>query len=347
MNLEIRKTTTHVGIIDIITMENDFGMKVVLINYGAALFKLMLKNSQGIYENMVVAPDDLETFLKSSFYYGKTVGRTSGRLVVPSYQIDEQSFIVRPYRAGLTSLHGGRTGFSFRSFKVIDEKKEPSYASVKMRYQSKHLEEDYPGNLTLDVTYCLDNEMNLTVIYEATTDQDTLCNITNHTYFNLNPSREPITNHNLQIHASKYLDIDQNHIIHDVKQTNQSPFDFKKIKSLMSGIKHMKKTSFNGFDHTWILDDHEANVDVIRLYSSLSDVGMRVYTSYPSVVIYTHNHVAPDVLKDTRNDGIHSALTLECQFEPGGIHDEELNSAILRKGETYHHFIRFQMDRKI
>ncbi len=123
--------------------------EVTLISYGAGLYKYLF-----LGDNIVITPKTVDEYMHDLTYYGKTIGRTSGRLVVPSYEINGKTYEVKPYRSDFTSLHGGPTGFSTQNFDVISK----TDSKVVFRYISEDLEEGYPGKLVLDVTYELDND---------------------------------------------------------------------------------------------------------------------------------------------------------------------------------------------
>ncbi len=320
-----------------ITLENDCS-KVILLSYGAGVYQYVFDN-----QDLIIVPKTIEDYMDDLTYFGKTMGRTSGRLVVPSYSINGKSYEVKPFRSDYTSLHGGEHGFSTKNFELVNCNEH----LATFRYVSKDLEEGYPGELTLDVTYELKEDGTLDIKHHATTTKDTLCNITSHVYFNLNQDKETIDEHMLQINASFYLDIDENYLLKQKKSVEKTPFDFRELSMFKKHIDAMKTTSFYGFDHTWIFDDSKDNEPNAIAYDHVNNIGIKAYTSYPAVVLYTSNNPAGIPLQGPfKGDAIHSSFTLECQFEPGGIHHDHLNKAILKKGETYQHFIKYEPFRK-
>ena len=337
MELKIERKSSTVGQFDLVILQHQ-EMTVKLTSYGAAIYEIRAFN-----QLVTVAPMDMDEFLTSSHYYGKTIGRTSGRLVVPSYQIDNQSYLVKPFDAPKTQLHGGKTGFAFRNFDILETKVLDRSASVTFKYVSRDQEEDFPGTLTLLVTYVLKDDNTLAIYHEATTTKDTLCNITNHVYFNLERNKSNMMNHQLMISSSAYLDIDREFMIKEKHTTSHTPFDFRKMHRLGDGIHNMQQTSFRGFDHTWIFDQSDLKVE---LFDPSSKISLKLYTDYPAVVIYTHNFPSPNRLESFNHDGRYAGLTLECQYEPGGIHHQFLNSAILRQNERYQHQIVFVFEQR-
>ncbi|TNF07566.1 MAG: hypothetical protein EP317_04480 [Bacillota bacterium] len=337
IKVEKKKVDTNLGEIDLITMKSD-DMEVILTSYGASIYSLR------VFGHIVtVAPQQFDLFFRSPFFYGKTVGRTAGRLVLPSYQIDHSFYPIKPFRGDLVKLHGGPTGFSYRHFKTLLYTSGEDEGSVSFIYTSMHMEEEFPGELRVIITYKLTKNMGLKVLFEARSDHDTLCNLTNHTYFNLSTARTNILDHLLTIHADHYLEIDEKNIIQAKKEVKGTLFDFNQQTHLGDRIKKMKETPFNGYDHTWIFKDEKVKIEVDE---ESSPVKLFVETDYPAVVMYTHNHPAPSKLEQFKHDGTHSSFTLECQFEPGGVHYDYLNSAILRKNELYKHYILYQFVEK-
>lgn len=327
------KKWTSVGQIDLVTLKSDT-MEVVLTSYGAAVYKIFVKGHL-----VSVQPLDLDTFLSAKYYYGKTVGRTSGRLICPDFQIDKDIYPITPYRGESVKLHGGPKGFSFRNFKLVKERVLSEEVFVQFKYEAKHLEEEYPGNLTLFVTYHLTKKQGLLIEFDATTDMDTLCNITNHLYFNLSKVRHDVLDHRMSIQADRYLEVDDDLKPIQKAEVTGLPFDFRHEQHLGKRMDMMKNTSFEGFDHTWLLNGTLPNAVIDE---PSSPVRLVCETDYPAVVIFTHNQPSPDGLGQFPTDGKHSCFTLECQFEPGGIHFPFLNHAILRKHEKFHHYIKYQ-----
>lgn len=338
--LFIEKQQSSKGLLEIITMQNDCA-KVVLISFGAGIYAY-----EYLGHDLVIVPASIEAYIKDTAYYGKTIGRTSGRLVMPSFKIDDKVYPIQAYNSPYTQLHGGATGFSKRNFTVTQVDKNDKYIKVVLRYISKDLEEGFPGELTLDVSYQLNLDGSLDITHEATSTKDTLCNITNHAYFNFDQNQTTIYNHEIKLNASKYLDIDDNNIIKAKKDVQNTAFDLRKSTNFKSAIDKMKDTSFKGFDHTWIFDSHKDDLKA-SVYDLNTKIGLNLYTSYPTVVIYTHNFASGIDLKGPFDENaMHSSFTLECQFEPGGIHHKELNQAILRKNDVYHHTIKFEPFKK-
>ncbi|MCF7932831.1 MAG: hypothetical protein K9K93_06650, partial [Acholeplasmataceae bacterium] len=207
MNITYDKRLTSYGSIDYVTIENNHGLTVTFTSLGAAIHRIIFHG-----QDLAVTPYDLEDFLSSKNYYGKTVGRTAGRLFAPNYQIDGITYPVEPFGAPQSKLHGGPKGFSFKAFDMLDPVINEESIDLTFRYLSQDGEEDFPGEVSLDVTYRVSQNNTIHLIHEATTTKTTLVNITNHVYFNLDIPNK-ILDHTLMIDADHLVDINPDHSV--------------------------------------------------------------------------------------------------------------------------------------
>lgn len=319
----MKSIQTVVGDVKSVILENEF-LSIEILSYGASIFHLYVKNKDEKIE-VSVQPDDLNEFLTSQFYYGKTVGRTAGRLFYPSYSIGNTEYLLDD-TSNPSLLHGGENGFSFKHFEIA----ELSETHVKLKAVSYADEGPYDGILTLFTTYQISNNT-LEIIYEAHTTETTLCNITNHVYLNL--SKQPtIDDHHMTIRSDTYLNIDDNNKIISVEPVEE-PLDFNQGLKLKEALNIMEQTPFHGFDHTFIFNKEKD----IQMEVETDDMKMTLKTTNPSVVLYTHNKPAPHQLRHIeKENNKHVAFTIETQYEPGGIQFEGLNNAILTPHDTYY-----------
>lgn len=322
--IEIIKYKNNQNLLEIEIQKGQSKMR--LTNLGASLISFIFHDV-----DVIVGPKKIDDFIKDG-YYGRTIGRTSGRLFTPGYQIKDQTYEVIPFRANDSSLHGGKDGVSKQYFKLSSHKETADEAVVTFDLLDK--EGTYPGDLTLRVVYRINRDNRLTIQFFANTTKDTLCNITNHAYFNL--GEETIKTHKLKMTSSAYLLTDENFHLKAVEPSKQTAFDFNDLTSIEEKLNQIKDNSFFGFDHCFYLDEKR-----LSLYSLQSKIGLNLTTSYPCVVIYTHNVTSPDNLAFF-NTLPYKGLTLEAQYEPGGIHNKQLSNAILEKEKTYEEFISYQ-----
>ncbi len=327
---------TSVGEVSKVTLQRG-QIELELFSYGASIYSIKFNGLE-----VTVRPDDVDAFLNAEFYYGKTCGRTGGRLIMPSFQIDDKSYPITPFRGEATKLHGGALGFSYRHFELVSTHEENETSKVVFKIVSADGEEGYPGELTLFVTYTLDENNQINIAFDATTTKDTLCSITNHVYVNLDGTGT-INNHHVQVEASKYVDLKPNLTPKGKALVENTPFDLRKLSSIDSNLKALDDTPIGGFDHTWLFD-HEIGKAIIS--DSKNELALEVTTNNPAIVIFAHNIPSVDALPKRYGKGIRSGLTIECEYEPGGIHYPDMNSSILRQGETYHKWMNLRFEHK-
>jgi aldose 1-epimerase len=321
---------TKQGPVTLTTIDNGNGLEVVFTDYGAAIHRIMFDG-----KDVAVTPYDIDDFLTSENYYGKTVGRTAGRMFSPSYRIGDRDYPVRPFKAQSSKLHGGPRGLSFRRFGIMDPNTDDEGVII-YHITSPDMDEDYPGNVDLTVTYRVTEDNRIVIRHQATTDKDTVLNLTNHVYVNLDIPGT-ILGHLVRIDADKVVDIHPDHRPKGLLDVTGTPFDFRTEKRLGKAISEMEESPFQGFDHCFVLNSPGLLEPSMTIRSEASDMSLSLYTDYPAVVVYTHNLPTPSHLEMFDGQSIHRGITLECQYEPGGIHHPDLSDAILRAKDTYDH----------
>lgn len=330
--------------VSIILLQNDKNISVRLMNYGAGILELLVPDRYSKAENIVLTFENIEDYNKCSTYFGLICGRTSGRIAKGEFILDREKYILNKNEKGTTNLHGGFGGFSFKSweFEVFQNEME---AGVCFSTSSPDMEEGYPGNVNVKVLYTLNNKNELKLEYKGSTDKATLLNMTNHSYFNLSGSyNKPVTEEELFIDADRFIELDENLIGIDVKGVKGTPMDFTQSKPIGQDINspYIKNHPANGYDHPWILNHRDIGKPGIILKDKDSGRVMKVYTTYPSVVVYTYNYPKDEVLKGGIMGKIHHGICLETQYEPNGINQKGLNNAILRPDEEYNKKTIFQ-----
>ena len=313
--------------IEVIKLVNSNGMELHISNLGATIIAINVPNKNNELVNVVVgmSPEAYTSkdYLSNCTYLGASIGRYAGRLSKGKFELNGESYPI--YNEDGVHLHGGKTGFD-KQFWTIEDLNEKSKPHVTFGYNSAHLEEGYPGNLNVTVTYQLTESNEVKVIYKATTDKATPVNLTNHTYFNLNGNGS-ILDHKLKLSSDQVLDVDAKLIpsgkLVDSKGTR---FDFSKKEKI-------GREDFIGFDDTFILEDKEMKA---LLYAPKTGIKMRVYTNQPASVIYTP--VQLDNNLPYLNGAIYtkfSAICFETQNYPDAPNNEHFPSSILNPEEEY------------
>lgn len=313
--------------IDFIEMKNDL-LTVVVTNFGCTIQKIIVKDKNGNDVDCVLGYDTISEYQKYDAYLGALVGRVANRIGGGQFELNGKTYNLA-VNNGPNSLHGGIKGFSYQTFKY-----EIEGDTIIFSYLSKDGEEGYPGNLDFKAIYSLEGSK-LVVNYKATSDQDTLINITNHSYFNLSGKPDNIENHELLVSASRIACIDKDGLptgeLNDVQGT---PFDFRN-KKVIKDVIHLYDEQLEigkGYDHPFIFDTSK---DQVKLYCPTTGIQLTVSSTLPQAQLYTANYLDGRLGKNKQPMPGRSALAIETQNMPDSIHNEENPTVILKKGEQY------------
>lgn len=312
---------------DCTILTNKNGLKIKVASFGATLVSLQvpLKNSESV--DVVLGFEDIESYIKSfkldgSPYFGAIVGRYAGRIDNGIFELNGKQYQLSQNN-GSNSLHGGDNNFSRKIWKIKNEKAGEN-PSVTLTNLSLSGEENYPGDLYVEVTYTLSENNEVIIEYVATTTQDTVINLTHHSYFNLDGHKGTIANQELTVNSENKLEVREDGIptgkYVPVKNTN---FDFRLPKECPLNI-----------DNTFVVDNPEGVVASLR--SAKNNLNMDVYTNQPGVHIYVGGK-HPEGLNGKENAKYHSqsGICFETQNFPDAPNHKGFPNAILRVGETY------------
>ena len=315
--------------IDSYELSNESGMQLKVINYGATITSLKVPTKNGKIVDVVLGFDNLEAYvnsfdLESAPYLGATVGRFAGRINNGSFCLNGETINLNKNNNN-HSLHGGKIGFSQKIWKVkeINKGKNPS---ITLSYFSPDGEENYPGDLSVDLTYTLSEENELIIEYVATTSEDTIINLTHHSYFNLDGHNASILDQELTIDSYGILETnDQNIPTGKLLNLKNKTFDFSQTKKCPQNI-----------DNTFVLNKSEA--ENASLFSPKNNLKMSVYTNQPAVHIYVGGNCF-NTIKGKEGADYHSlsGICFETQNFPDAPNHEHFPTAVLKKGEEYLH----------
>lgn len=347
LNMEEQSTITKTPygklpdgtVIDQYTLKNTNGMTVGIITYGGIITSWTAPNKEGVYEDVVLGYTQLEEYLNSSPYFGALIGRYGNRIAQAKFALDGKEYTLA-VNDGPNHLHGGLKGFD----KVVwnaTQTKTDSGVSLVLRYLSAHMEEGYPGNLETTVTYTLTPNNELEVEYQAITDQKTVVNLTQHSYFNLSADfSKPIVDHEISIDADSYLPVDETLIpTGEFAEVQNTPFDFRKAKTIGKDIDtdHDQLKKGLGYDHCWVLNHQNQGLRfAASAHHKKSGRLLEVYTDEPGMQFYTGNFL--DGTLPNKQGGTYAHRTgfcLETQHYPDSPNQENFPSVILNPGETY------------
>jgi aldose 1-epimerase len=219
-------------------------------------------------------------------------------------------------------LHGGVKGFGKQAFGVVREMATDTAASVELYYRSHHLEEGYPGNLDVWITYQLSDNNGLTISYRAVTDRDTHINLTNHSYFNLRGQDQDIFGHELLIDADSYLVSDENNVPTGViEPVSNTPYSFK-----------TRRTIAAGYNECYVLNNKPGAANAI-LGDKISGRTLALETDMPALLFYTGDYLGGKFIK---NNGV----CLETQFFPDAPNHRAFPNTLLKAGEQWNSYTR-------
>jgi aldose 1-epimerase len=326
--------------IEIFTLENKNGTKLLISNFGATAISLFVKDKNGILSDIILGYENQSDYFKDEFYFGSVVGRYANRIAGDAVIIDNVTYKISTTNGGY-HLHGGEHGFNKKIFNVTPFCNENQVGLI-LKYTSSHLEEGFPGDLQLEVIYTLDDGDNWTVEYKATSSKTTILNLTQHTYFNLSGNlNTTIENHELKINSDYYLPVNEHQVPTGVfENVSNSIFDFTAFKKIGSDIntnnKQLKLSG--GYDHTWVLEKKATSVikNAASLVDYNSGIRLDVFTTEPSIHLYTGNFLENIIGKNGLVYGKRSGLCLETQHFPDSPNNPHFPTTILKAGEEFY-----------
>lgn len=315
---------------------------VDITNYGAAILSIKTPDKNGKIADVVLGYSDVKDYENQNAYMGVVVGRYANRIAQGKFILNGEECKLAT-NDGENHLHGGVNGFSKRlwDYEIIGDKANPK---LKLSLVSEDLDEGYPGKLMVNVIYSLDNNNCLKIEYNAQSDKDTIVNLTNHSYFNLNGhNKGDILRHKLYVNSKKFLRVDEKGIPTGEKvDVYNTPFDFSKKENMYSIGERIDNRNndiklANGYDHCFILnDDGDQIIHAATLKEEYTGRQLNVYTNKPAIQIYTGNFLNKKQ-KGKQNSyyGKRSGVCLETQFYPDSPNQIDFPSCILKQGENY------------
>ncbi|HWR24368.1 MAG TPA: aldose epimerase family protein [Feifaniaceae bacterium] len=313
-------------------MENANGVRVELISYGAALRSLFVPDRNGGKADVVLGYDDLAGYQADVCYFGATIGRIGNRIRNGAFTLNGRRYQVAK-NDGEHHLHGGAVGFNRRNWpgEILSD-------GVAFTRYSPDGEEGYPGGLQVNVRYRLADNNALRIEYLACAEESTVCNLTNHSYFNLaGHDGGSILSHELTINAPFYTPGDGGCVpTGEILSVAGTPMDFTKARTIGRdiGSDFPQVKQFGGYDHNFVLSGPEGLREIAVAHEPKSGRRMRVLTDLPGVQLYTGN-MTDAVGKGGIHYGRHAAFCLETQYFPDAVNHRHFEGSVLKAGETF------------
>lgn len=326
------------------TITNKNGLSIDLSTYGATITSIKVPDKNGNLKDITHGYNSVTPYEKAPVgHAGGTIGPCANKINNGTFKINDKEYQLECNKDnGKTHSHGGSDGFDTKNWQT-----EILKDGIKFTYTKKDMESGYPGNVTASVTYQLDNNNKLHIKYHAETDQDTLINMTNHTYFNLdgaeNTEENSVLDHIVELPNSSRYTVNNELAVPtgELASVKDTPFDFKKAKKIKDVINQQSKQLEigSGFDQNYCIDDYDGKTlrKIARVKSEHTGITLKVSTNLPGFQFYTANHLGKKSQpegKDGKKYEKRSAFCIEPQFYPDAINTFK-EKPILKKGETY------------
>lgn len=321
------------------TLKNSNGMMAKFTDYGANLVNLLVPDKNGKVDDVVLGYDNLDGYTVNAPGFGSFIGRHANRIGDAKFELDDKVYELEK-NDGNNNLHGGSIGYNKKVYEVEYFEDEES-SSIEFSRLSPHMEQGFPGNLDISMTYTLTDDNELVLEYLAVSDQDTVVNLTNHSYFNLSGHKSgSILDHKVMIKANQFTPTGDDLIpTGEIRDVSGTPMDFRELKRIDKDIneEYIPLKQGSGYDHNYILDILGEDVDLVAmLVDDKSQRTMEVYTDMPGLQLYTGNYIEEDgKYKEGARYGKHTGVCFETQYYPNSCNIKEFPSCILKAGKEY------------
>lgn len=336
MGLETKKFgTTKAGEeVTLYALTNKNGMRAEFIDYGANITALYVPDKNGKLDDVVLGFDDMDGYEVNGCFFGAFIGRHGNRIGGAKFELNGVTYELEK-NDGANNLHGGTPGYHHVMYKA-----ETTSDSVTFSRTSPDMEQGYPGNLDISVTYTLTDDNELKITYNASSDKDTLCNVTNHSYFNLKGhDGGEITDHTVWIKANGFTETADDLIptgaIADVTGT---PMDFRTKKAIGDdiGADYKPLVIAGGYDHNYALDKKAGALEkVAELSEDSTGRTMEVYTDLPGMQLYSGNFINREQGKNGAQYTKRTGVCFETQFFPNSVNVPSFDSCVLKAGKKF------------
>ena len=329
--------------VDLYTLRNRSGAEARISNYGGLVISLKVPDRNGRFGDVVLGYDNLADYLKDSPYFGALIGRFGNRIARGKFTLDGRQYTLATNNYP-NALHGGLKGFD----KVVWEAKvlPTKGPGLKLEYVSKDGEEGYPGTLSVTAVYTLTEDNALKLEFTATTDKDTVLNLTHHSYFNL-AGQGDVLHHKVMIPASRFTPVDSTLIpTGELRPVEGTPFDFRSPTFIGARIgQDDEQLKFaGGYDHNWVVDKPAGQLGLMaRVSEPSSGRVMEVLSTEPGLQFYSGNFL------NGSNKGkggwvyqFRNGFTIEPQHYPDSPNQPSFPSVVLKPGQVFHSTIIYR-----
>jgi aldose 1-epimerase len=332
---------------DLYFLKNKNGMEITVTNFGARIVELFAPDRDGKFEDIVLGFDHIDKYVnygKTERFLGSTIGRYGNRIAKGKFTLDGVEYTL-PLNNGPNTLHGGTKGFDM----LVWDACQTCPQTIEFRLVSPDGDQGFPGTLTVEMIYELNDDNELVIVHKATTDKKTVANLTHHSFFNLHGAGNgTINDHILTINASNFNPVDQTLIPEGpIATVEGTPMDFRTPTAIGERVDHdfVQLNYGRGYDHNWVLDRKTANEleQAAVVYEPVSGRVMEVWTTEPGIQFYGGNFFDGTWTgKEGKSYDFRASLALETQHYPDSPNKPNFPSVELKPGETFHNHIVYK-----
>lgn len=315
-------------------IKNKTGMAAQVSDFGAVLVSLLVPDKNGELRDVVWGYDTVAGYENNNVYLGATIGRNANRIGQAAFTMNGQVYQLEK-NDGDNNLHGGFHGYHARMWKARQE----GDATVVFHLESPDGDQGFPGNVSVDVSYTLTDDNTLSIQYHALPDADTILNMTNHSYFNLDGAEsDSILEHQVWMDSDAFTPADSASIpTGNIISVEGTPMDFRTFRLIGSDIDadYEQLKYGKGYDHNWVLNNNGKMAVVAKMKSQNSGIILEVATDLPGMQLYTGNFLSGELGKDRKKYVRRSAACFETQYFPDAVNHKEFTSPICKAGQEY------------
>ena len=325
--------------VSVYQIKNESGAYIEVTDYGAILRCICVPDKDGKLQDVVLGYDKLEQYFVNGCYFGSTIGRNGNRIAGGKVPVNGQVYQM-PQNENENNLHSGPDGYEKQLWKVKEVSEEEN--AVTFTRMSPDKEQGLPGNFEVAVTYQFTGDNEVKIHYQGVSDQDTLVNMTNHSYFNLSGHQSgTVADQYLCMRSEEFTPVIDSKSIPtgEYAKVADTPMDFRTEKKIGQDVdadyEQLKMTG--GYDHNFMLMDYQPGKvrSVAKAYAPDTEIVMEVLTDTPAVQFYSGNFVEREEGKNNAVYTKRSGFCLETQFEPDAVNQKNFHSPILKAGEKY------------
>ena len=315
-------------------LENDNQMQVKILSFGGVVQSIKVPVNGKMVE-CVLGFDKVEDYLSDEYredypYFGALIGRHAGRICKGKFTLEGKDLQLSVNNNG-NQLHGGVEGFDSKHWNIKDTFSNDNSCGVVLTLHSPDGDEGFPGNLDAEVTYTLDNDNVLKIDYKAHSDKTTICNLTNHTYFNLSLNKgETVLKHKAKVNSDKYVPIVDCIPTGEILDVEGTDFDLRDFKTVVENLD-------NSF-----LRQVKPNEVAAELKNEDGSIAVQVQTTHPVVHLYAGYYILPFKNESVKNSGKNAGIAIETQGFADSLNHENFEPTTLKAGEEYKHSTQFK-----